>query len=221
MLPNGDRAQVFDLYGGKSGAEFLVNSTTPKPDNPAITVLADGRFIVGWTDQSGAGTPQGSDVRAQIFDPREKAVDLDGTALNDEWVGSQFDDTMNGGGGADRLDGAAGKDILSGGVGNDVLIGGLGDDTLDGGAGDDTALYSQSLGQYVAIDIGSAIIVAAPDGYDALSGIEHLQFTDGTITPNDGNTLFDTVRYMNQNLDVFHAGRTRRTLQRFRLARRA
>ena len=76
------RAQVFNPNGAQSSAEFLVNSTTFKDqDHPAITVLADGRFIVGWTNHSGDGTPQLTDVRAQIFDPREKAVNLHGTAL--------------------------------------------------------------------------------------------------------------------------------------------
>ena len=58
MLPTAIRAQVFNPYGAKSGAEFLVNSTTLKvQDHLAITVLADGRFIVGWSDHSGAGPP--------------------------------------------------------------------------------------------------------------------------------------------------------------------
>ena len=40
-----------------------------------------------------------------------------------------------------------------------------------------------------------------------LSGIEHLQFADGTIdVVNDGNPLFDTLYYLSRNIDVFHAG---------------
>ena len=41
----------------KVGNEILVNTTTAGPqDDPAITALAGGRFVVAWTDfgQSGA-----------------------------------------------------------------------------------------------------------------------------------------------------------------------
>ena len=71
-------------------------------------------------------------------------------------------------------------------------------------------------------DFGSKIVVTGAEGVDTLSGIEHLQFADGTIhVVNDGNALFDTLYYLSRNPDVFHAGVERaRPLQRRRLARR-
>src|SRR5215217_1977136 len=53
----------------KWGDEFLVNTTTTDgQSDPAITALADGRFIVAWMDQSATGDDTWSwAVRAQIF----------------------------------------------------------------------------------------------------------------------------------------------------------
>jgi Ca2+-binding RTX toxin-like protein len=122
----GVHAQVFDTNGGKSGAEFLVNSSTLYDQIPqSITTLADGRFVVAYTD----GSPGTSDLaRAQIFDPRETAVNLPGTSLVDDLVGTPFDDTLHGAAGNDRLTGAGGNDALDGGAGADTMIGGTGDD---------------------------------------------------------------------------------------------
>jgi hypothetical protein len=52
------RAQLFDAHSAKLGAEFLV-STTTTGHQPAVTALADGRFVVAWST--------GSDIRAQVF----------------------------------------------------------------------------------------------------------------------------------------------------------
>ena len=106
---------------------------------------------------------------------------------------------------------AAGDTYLSiegliGSAFDDTLTGSAGSDSLDGGAGDDTVLFGHTLDQYALTDFGSRIVVSGPDGTDTLTGIEHLQFADGTITPHDGDALFDTVFYLRNNLDVFHAG---------------
>ena len=63
------RAQVFNADGSLSGAEFLVNTTSVgQQDSPTITALADGRFVVGWTDFSQTGGDTSGDaIRAQAF----------------------------------------------------------------------------------------------------------------------------------------------------------
>ena len=63
------RAQVFNANGSKSGVEFLVNTSTANYQyDPAITALADGRFVVSWTDGSaGGGDTSGAAVHAQVF----------------------------------------------------------------------------------------------------------------------------------------------------------
>jgi Ca2+-binding RTX toxin-like protein len=53
-------------------------------------------------------------------------------------VGSNFNDTLTGGGVADTLFGGDGNDSLSGSGGTDTLHGDNGDDTLNGGSGNDS-----------------------------------------------------------------------------------
>jgi serralysin len=113
---------------------------------------------------------------------------------------------LTGDGGANTITGGAVNDTLNGMGGNDTLNGGAGDDTLNGGSGDDTAVFSQGLGSYTVRDYGNRITISGPDGNDTLFGIEHVRFADGTVDVNDGNGLFDTLFYMHENLDVFHAG---------------
>ena len=59
-------------------------------------------------------------------------------------IGSDDDNTLNGGAGDDTLDGGDGNDTLRGGAGDDTLSGGAGDDQLFGEAGDDTLVQSGS-----------------------------------------------------------------------------
>lgn len=63
------RAQVYDANGNTSGAEFVVNTTTTGDQQyPAITGLADGRFVMVWQDasQTGGDTSLAA-IRGQVF----------------------------------------------------------------------------------------------------------------------------------------------------------
>jgi hypothetical protein len=169
------RAQVFNADGTKSGSEFLVNTTTTNAqDKPVISALADGRFVVVF---AGNGTGDTSGVFAQIFDPRLAAINLSGSALDDDFVGSVFGDTVGGG---------LGKDNLAGAAGNDTLTGGAEDDTIDGGADTDKAVYSgnrqdytitESAGIYTVVDDRTG----SPDGTDTVTNVENFQFADRTV----------------------------------------
>ena len=88
-------AQRFDAAGNKVGPEFQVNSmASPRQGSPAVATLADGRFIVTWTDGS-AGTTDGSgsSVRGQLYR-------VDGTPIGGEFqvtehaYGSQTNQTV-------------------------------------------------------------------------------------------------------------------------------
>jgi hypothetical protein len=188
------RAQVLNLDGSPSGGALLVNeSALGYGKKPAIATFADGRFVVSWEDRTptdGAGFGQ----KAQIFDPREGPVNLNGTALNDDWIGTPFNDTMKGGAGNDRL---------------------------DGGGGDDTVAFSGSRDQYVITDLVDWFTVSGPDGTDTLIDIEYVKFGLGapeplTATPpapepipappiDYVSGLFDTRYYLTHNADVFGA----------------
>src|SRR5262245_29734060 len=61
-------AQIFNPDGSKSGPEFLVNEETWRDQSdPKIATLADGRFVVTWTDASGYEGDTSIAVRGQIF----------------------------------------------------------------------------------------------------------------------------------------------------------
>uniref|UniRef100_UPI00391F7B9B calcium-binding protein n=1 Tax=Mesorhizobium amorphae TaxID=71433 RepID=UPI00391F7B9B len=118
--PIGDEFQFTDLRG--TGGLFLYGETDVK-------VLTDGRVVITWT---GAG-----DIYAQIVDPRTQGITLNGTAADDQLVGSEYADMLVGEAGHDQLFGMSGNDNIYGGAGDDFLYGGVGDDNLDGGAGAD------------------------------------------------------------------------------------
>jgi Ca2+-binding RTX toxin-like protein len=63
------KAQVFAADGSKVGSEFLVNTKTENFQTaPVIAELANGSFVVSWTD--GSGTPSDTNlysIKAQIF----------------------------------------------------------------------------------------------------------------------------------------------------------
>jgi lysophospholipase L1-like esterase len=63
------RAQLFHADGTRAGSEFLVNSTTAgNQDTPAAAALADGRFVITWSDDSRSGNDRsGTAIRAQLF----------------------------------------------------------------------------------------------------------------------------------------------------------
>jgi hypothetical protein len=76
------KGQIFNADGAKFGAEFLVNTTTVgAQQNPSITALQDGGFIVAFDD---LGVP-GGDVRAQAFN-------ADGTLRGAELIVSPSND---------------------------------------------------------------------------------------------------------------------------------
>ena len=124
------RMQVFNAAGAKVGTEILVNSDTDfEQENPVITVLKDGRFVVAWQDNSQTGSDTDAfSIRSQIYDARLAAIDVDGTAQADSYEGTEF---------ADTIDGLAGNDVVHAGSGGDFIFGGVGLDFLFGEAGDD------------------------------------------------------------------------------------
>lgn len=131
------KAQVFNANGTKSGVEFKVPTNRSLGDiDPSITVLDDGRFVIGWRDSSGDASA--GSVQGQIFDVRSAAVNLNGTAAADDLFGTRFADRIVGNDNNDYVNGERGADTLSGGSGSDTLKGGGGDDGLFGGSGTDS-----------------------------------------------------------------------------------
>jgi VCBS repeat-containing protein len=97
------------------------------------------------------------------------------------------DDQINGGSGNDTINGGAGDDQISGGSDDDTLIGGLGNDILIGGSGDDTAVINANGANGIGSSNGGTLTVTTVDGQDELTGIEHIQFNNGTVDIVNGN----------------------------------
>ena len=199
---NGSRivAQVFNSDGSFAGAPRVINSTTTgSQSSPAVSVLADGRVIVTWTDPSASsfgGDTSGTAIRAQIIDVRTAAVSLNGTLADDQYHGTGFadvmagsigndallgaagddrldgewgDDLLQGGKGSDRLAGGDGNDDLRGGLGSDVLDGGAGDDTLNGGAGNDLMIGGAGNDTFIIDTIGDIVMEDVDGGIDTVT----------------------------------------------------
>jgi Ca2+-binding RTX toxin-like protein len=108
------------------------------------------------------------------------------TGGNDTVWGWRGHDTLLGGEGQDTILGHGGDDILNGGSGSDTLTGGHGNDAIDGGSGADKAVYEGSRRDYTLerhADGSTSILDtrSTGDGRDTLSGIEWLQWVDGTF----------------------------------------
>lgn len=118
-----------------------------------------------------------------------------GTNLPDTLDGLGGNDIVNGADGNDSLIGNAGNDILNGGGDNDSLIGGAGNDNLTGGDGQDTFIFGSANGQdrindFVVGDdkIQIAAGLGFSDGADVLvprSGT----FFGGNFTDQNGNVI--------------------------------
>jgi len=62
------KAQVFDAAGAKVGVEFLVNTEAAGiQDEPTITGLQNGGFVVSWRTEDGTQDGSGAAIKARIF----------------------------------------------------------------------------------------------------------------------------------------------------------
>ena len=172
--------QRYDASGTAVGSEFAVNTTTAgNQDNPRISALADGGFVVTWASDGQDGDARG--VYARRYD-------ADGNP-----VGPEVLPTV----GNDSIEGTAEADVLDGLAGDDLLIGGEGNDTLSGGAGVDTASYAGSEDDYDIVYDGGTGLLTVTDtnaadgdsGTDTLSGVESLTFDQGTADTSDDMTV--------------------------------
>jgi len=132
----------------------------------------------------------------------------DGSGSTDELIsieniiGSEFGDTLEGGGnensieggaGADSIRGLQGDDELVGGSDNDTIEGGAGADTIDGGGGTDTASYANA-GNAVTVSLALEENTPQDDvgtvaNGDVLLNVENLfgSAQGDTLTGSDGD----------------------------------
>jgi Ca2+-binding RTX toxin-like protein len=195
--------QVYGANGMKTGGEIRVNSfTTGDQYNPAVTVLANGNWVVSWDSNGQDGSYHG--VYQKVF-----ALPTYGTSGHNTLTGGNGIDVIYGRAGKDRIDGRQGDDLLYGEDGNDTLIGSTGADKLDGGAGGD--LMRGGLGNDIYyVDSTSDVVdegTAGSDGTDtvsssisfnlsataALGAIERLILSGSSAINGYGNDLANSI----------------------------
>ncbi len=149
VIASGNSFQRFDATGEKVGV--AVNFAPAGVDKPSVSVLADGRFSLTWSD---------GDIHTQIFDPRDSVNTTPVNYGGDGWqVGTAGDDAFAAALTADVVHGGAGNDTITsagprqadhlqraifGDGGDDLLVAGpvitgtdYRPDTFDGGSGND------------------------------------------------------------------------------------
>jgi Ca2+-binding RTX toxin-like protein len=158
------------------------------------------------------------------FDILVDVENVRGSGLDDDIVGDDEDNRLEGQNGNDSLVAGGGNDRLSGGAGNDTLVGQAGFDTLEGGAGNDLLIgvldpYERSTASY--LDSASAVTVnlalggaqnTGGGGTDTLVNIRALwgsSFSDVLSGNGDANWFFgangdDTINGQGGD-DTFHA----------------
>ncbi len=112
----------------------------------------------------------------------------------DKFIGSYWNETINGNGGDDYLFGGEGNDKVNGGTGNDWTFGGGGNDIMNASSGDDLVLAGAG-NDTVSGGSGNDAIVGG-DGADTIAGDAGNDWIDGgtgadTISGGAGNDALD------------------------------
>lgn len=209
------KAQVFNSHGDPVGGEILVNTATEGyQQSPRVAVLANGGFVVTWSDMSGEMTRAGEDtefnaVKGQVFSGSGDRIG-DEFRVNVTTAGDQSGPQVIGrtdGGftvtwadsstgsyqpmlrsfelSGDVVNGTSGDDVLAGTSLDDTLEGLAGNDIIDGGDGRDTLAVGGHPSQYRLLVDGDGFILKGPDGRDTLTGIEVIRFGDGSMLELD------------------------------------
>jgi hypothetical protein len=192
-LPNGGFALAYAIDGDIQARTYDRNGENPsapayvhedragEQSVPTITVLPDGRFIVGWQD---TGPLYETTTHAQIMDNRD-AQNWTGTNASEQFWGTVFGDTLKG---------ADGDDKLLGHKGDDWLTGGEGQDTLNGGEGRDWAWYDGATqGLVLSIDPTRVLPqgqVRVADTYVSIEVLSGTAYNDKMYTSHSGDGLF-------------------------------
>lgn len=218
--------QIFEANGEPASVVYSLGEDDGFVSNLKIAALPDGRFAATWLHSApGSAT---SSLETQILDPRDRAIDLTGNGLGNQYVGSVYNDTVRGVAGDDTLFGERGNDMLNGGTGNDLLLGGFGNDKLIGaegrdylsgfdgndrligGTGDDLAEGGRGRDVFVfAPGDGADKVKGFADGQDRIDlsayeflriglALRHFAAVTGGVEFSDGA---DTIRIMGLTMD--------------------
>jgi Ca2+-binding RTX toxin-like protein len=202
------RGRILSASGTTIGAEFLVNTTTNGTQNESsVTGLADGRFVVTWTDRTNSifaqvfaadGTKSGHEF---VVNSASSAVRSDSSVSalpNGHFVVTWTDDSSepygdirtrvfdplryDGTTAVDSVVGGTFVDTFNGNGGDDVVAGRAGNDILDGGEGGDTLDYSGDAAAGGSAAVGvymtSNLAVDGFGHFDTITSFERVVGTD-------------------------------------------
>ena len=172
---------------------------TIRLEGVSLASLTEGNFNLG----GGAFDPEEPPFTINNMLPQGGQVDigsdgddtLDGGTGFDVLLGAEGDDSIDGGAGDDWLLGGEGADTLEGGEGNDTLVGGEGADTLAGGAGNDILTGGAGADTFVyAPDYATDSVTDFANGEDLIdltrfTGIT--TFTDMTLSQDGNDVVID------------------------------
>ena len=161
----------YDSNGAALGASVVVQGNAVAGDqfDPSLSLMADGRVIVTFTD-TGNNPINGvlDTLHAVTLTITSTSSGYPPTLGADRILGTSGHDAIDGLAGNDTLFGQNGNDALFGGDGNDSLIGGNGNDGLIGGSGND--ILAGSDGNDGLSGGAGSDILRGENGRDALSG---------------------------------------------------
>ncbi|HEY8572764.1 calcium-binding protein [Phenylobacterium sp.] len=214
-----------DTLSGDGGDNYLAGSLGDDQlygDDGDDVLLGDGQRMVDTHGIGGSGPIVSYDDRAAVFGETPGNDYLDAGDGNDYVNGGGGDDFVRAGKGDDEIDGAdghdylrgdAGKDVIKAGDGDDLLYGNADDDELHGEDGWDRAAYASGATAGVKVDLNlqGTWQDTGSQGYDYLTGIEHLSgtiFDDELIGDEGANWIWggSNTTGVTGN-DVIHAGK--------------
>lgn len=196
-----------DTLIGGLGADTLFGNVG---DDTASYITASEGIILRLFD---GGVNEGAAVEGDTFFSIENFV---GTNFTDSLIGGDSGDSLNGAGGADFIAGGGGEDTLLGGGGNDVIQGGAGDDFIQGGGGNDDTdggdgvdtVSFDDIGVGVTVDLGEEearyVVGSGATIVDSVTNFENVfgSQNDDTITGDDSANVLDG----NEGADTLDGG---------------
>ncbi len=157
-------------------------------DSALVPITGDASHVsrVSARDLTGTGASVYADDAWNTIDGSAQSDYIYSSGGNDSLRGLSGEDILVAGTGDDVLSGGRGIDRLSGDEGDDTISGGAGSDTINGGADTDTVVLTGARSDYTLMASEGQWLVTdkrarSPDGTDAISNVEFLQFSDQTV----------------------------------------
>src|SRR5215213_8837913 len=98
-----------------------------------------------------------------------------------------------------------GDPILVGTSGDDNFVALSGNSGINAFQGNDTVSFNFRLVDATVSYSGNTVIIDSATSHTELTGVETYQFTDGTVSEDDGNPLVADLFYYSHNHDVWDA----------------